>query len=367
MLEDDITLEDNIKLSFSVNKSKVIIDNNLIFDIGKYFSKEFSPRKILIISDINIGKLYLEPIKTNLEKLNFQIKSFILNPGEASKTLDNIKKIYYVLSSNCMSRTDIIMAVGGGIVTDIAGFVASTYKRGMHLISIPTTLLAQIDASIGGKNGVNTEFGKNMIGTFYQPDLILIDPKTLETLPENELNCGIAEAIKCGCIRDKKLFEFFEILGNQDFNKSVFKKFAKEIIYKSILVKKELVEEDMFDLGARMLLNFGHTVGHALEKLKNYQNLSHGQAVSIGMNVITQISEKLGLTEIGAADRLRRVCEKYHLPTGINSSFQGISEIILHDKKVFDDYLNLVLIKNIGDGYIYKINSTQIINFFDIF
>lgn len=342
-------------LSFNIDKSKVLIDNNLIFDIGKYFLKEFLPCKILIITDRNIEKFYLKQIKVNLEKFNFKIISFILNPGEKYKTLDNIKEIYNVLSLNYMSRTDIILAMGGGIVTDIAGFVAATYNRGMYLINMPTTLLAQIDASIGGKNGINTEYGKNLIGTFYQPDLILIDPQTLKSLPNKELSCGIAEAIKYGCIKDKQLFE---ILENKDL-----KKYTKEIIYRSILIKKELVEEDMFDLGNRMLLNFGHTIGHALEKLEKYENISHGQAISIGMNIITKISEKLGLTEIGTSDRLRRICKKYCLPTKSNLSFQKISEIILLDKKILNDSINLILIKNIGNGYIYKIHADQVINF----
>lgn len=342
-------------LSIDVNKSKILIDNALISNIGQYVSSKFLPCKILIISDRNVEKLYVEQVKTNLMKFKFQVKSFIINPGEQSKTLKIAEKIYKILSLNYMSRTDIIIAIGGGIVTDIAGFVAATYNRGMNLVNIPTSLLAQIDAAIGGKNGVNSEFGKNLIGTFYHPNLILIDPQTIKSLPEKELNCGIAEAIKYGCIIDKELFKILE-----DKN---FKDFTNEIVYKSIMVKKKLVERDKFDLGDRMLLNFGHTIGHALEKLEDYENLSHGQAVAIGMNMITRISEKLNLTEKGTANRLLLVCEKYSLPTKSDLSFQTIFEVVLRDKKVLNHCLNLVLIKSIGNGFIYKIPSNKIIDF----
>ena len=347
----------NVMLSINVNESKILIDNDLIIDIKKHISNEFLPCKVLIISDKNVEKLYFEKVKTDLINLKFKVTSFIFSPGEQSKTYRVISEIYKILSLNYMSRTDIVIALGGGIVTDIAGFVAATYNRGMNLINIPTSLLAQIDAAIGGKNGINSEFGKNLIGTFYQPNLILIDPRTLESLPETELSCGIAEAIKYGCIKDKELFKILE-----DRN---FKDAKNEIIYRSIMVKKELVEEDKFDLGIRMLLNFGHTIGHALERLENYKNLSHGTAVAIGMNMITKISEKLELTEKGTADRLGYICKKYCLPTESNFSCKEIFEVILHDKKVLNDYLNLILLKRIGNGFIYKIHSKKFIDFME--
>ena len=342
-------------LSINVNISKILIDNDLISNCGQFILSVISPCKVMIIIDANIAKLYIDTIKTQLTKLNFKIKIFIIKSEEQSKCIKMANKIYEILSLNFMSRSDAIIAIGGGVITDIAGFVASTYNRGMNLIYIPTSLLAQIDAAIGGKNGINSKYGKNLIGTFYHPRLILIDPIALKTLPKNELNCGIAEAIKYGCIKDKKLFE---ILENQNFKDSIY-----EIIHRSILVKKELVEKDEFDLGDRMLLNFGHTIGHALEKLYNYEKISHGQAISIGMNIITKISESLGLTQNTTANRLFAICKKYSLPTKSDLSPEKIVEIILRDKKILNNYLNLILLKNIGEGFIYKISSDKIINF----
>ena len=243
------------------------------------------------------------------------------------------------------------------MVSDISGFVASTYKRGIKLINIPTSFLAMIDASIGGKNAVNFNSGKNLVGSFYFPDLILIDYNFLNTLPKKELNSGISEAIKCGAIFDEKLFSILE--------KEKFEDNIENIIYRSILVKKKLVEEDRFDSGKRMLLNFGHTIGHAVESLSEYKNISNGDAVSIGMNVITKISEKLGLTSTGAHERLKNVCEKYSLPTQNNFSIENLSETILQDKKNFGEYINLVILKNIGNSFLFKLPSSNIINFLE--
>ena len=342
-------------ISLRVNKSQILVKRDLINNCGKVIFDTIRPRKVLIISDSNVVKIYVEQIKLQLEKLNFQIEVFAINPAEQSKSLKTVVQIYEKLSLNFMSRSDIILAIGGGIVTDVAGFISATYNRGMNLISIPTSFLAIIDAAIGGKNGVNSSFGKNLIGTFYHPSLVLIDPNVLTTLPKKELHCGIAEAIKYGCIKDKKLFG---ILENEKFENNV-----DEIIYRSIMVKKKLVEKDEFDLGERMILNFGHTIAHALERIYNYKTLSHGEAVAVGMNTITKISEVMGITEKGTANRLLSVCKKYFLPTENNLPFDEIFGIVLRDKKVIDGCLNLILLKNIGNGFVYKMPLEKIVSF----
>ncbi len=342
----------------SVNSSKILIGDGLIDNIRLAITDLTCPCNVLIVSDSNVSKFYVGKVKSQLDKLNFEVYIYVLSPGEQYKSLNTIEKIYAILSQNFMSRCDAIVAIGGGIVTDVAGFAAATYNRGMKLIFVPTSLLAMIDASIGGKNGVNSEYGKNLIGTFYNPKLILIDPEVLKTLPQNELHCGIAEAIKYGCIKDEKLLD---ILENSDIGN-----YLNEIIYRSIMIKKEFVEKDEFDLGYRMHLNFGHTIGHAIERLYNYEKISHGQAVSIGMNIITKISEMMNLTQKGTLDRLSLVCKKYSLLTGDDLFFSNtdkISEIILHDKKILDNYLNLVLLKKIGESFIYKISSENIVDF----
>ena len=349
--------------TINIKKSKIFIRDGLIDDCGKYVSKFMLPCKILIISDVNVSKLYIKRVKISFMRFNFRVSTFIIKPGESFKSLKTINEIYDFLSANFVSRSDIIVGLGGGVITDISGFVAATYNRGVNLINIPTTLLAQVDAAIGGKNGINLKDGKNLVGTFYQPNMIFIDPTTLNTLNKDEWKSGIAEIIKYGCIKDKELFEMLE---NQDIYDIISNEIINKVIYKSVKDKKFFIEKDEFDLSIRKMLNFGHTIGHALEKLCNYETLSHGEAISIGMNIITKISEKMSLTERGTAKRICLLCKKYYLPTDYDISFDKILEVILRDKKIFNDEINFILLERIGDSFIYKIPCKDIINFFKL-
>ena len=343
--------------NFNVCKSKIIMGAKITNDLSSLGLNRQNPRKVFVITDTNVSEIYLDDLKSQLKKLNLEFHYYIIPAGEFSKSLKTVENIYEKLSSDLISKNDIIISLGGGVVSDISGFVASTYKRGIKLINIPTSFLAMIDAAIGGKNAVNLNSGKNLVGSFYFPDLILIDYNFLNTLPKKELNSGISEAIKCGAIFDEKLFSILE--------KEKFEDNIENIIYRSILVKKKLVEEDRFDSGKRMLLNFGHTIGHAVESLCGYKNISHGEAVSVGMNAITKISEKLGLTGAGVSERVKNVCEKYFLPTQNNFSIEKLSENILHDKKNFGEYINLVILKNIGNSFLLKLSSYNISNFLE--
>ena len=344
-------------ISFNVCESKVIMSAGITNDLSTLALSCQKSCKIFIITDTNVSAIYLEHLESQLKKLNFEVNYYIIPAGEFSKSLNTAENIYEKLSSDLISKNDIIISLGGGMVSDISGFVASTYKRGIKLINIPTSFLAMIDASIGGKNAVNLNSGKNLVGSFYFPDLVLIDCSFLNTLPKQELNSGISEVIKCGAIFDKKLFN---ILEREKFEDNI-----ENIIYKSILVKKKLVEEDRFDSGKRMLLNFGHTIGHAIENLHGYKNISHGEAVSIGMNAITKISEKLGLTDAGVSERLKNVCEKYCLPVENSFSIESLSEAILQDKKIFGEYINLVILKDIGNSFLLKLSGYNISNFLE--
>lgn len=341
--------------NLKVSKSKVLIGKGLFEDFSHHVLNITEPCKILILSDENVARFYFEKLKRNLEKLNFKVSEFIIKPGEKSKSLSTVMKIYEKMVADFFSRGDMIISLGGGVVSDIAGFAAATYLRGIKFISIPTSLLAQIDASIGGKNGVNLDCGKNLVGTFYNPELILVDSNLLSTLPKSELRCGFAEAIKCGCIKDEKLFEIFE---NENFEKNL-----DEIIKKSILVKKEIVLKDEFDFGERKLLNFGHTLGHAYEKLGNFETFSHGEAVAIGMNEITKISEKLGLTKKGTSQRLTEVLKKSQLPVSSDFEKKDVLKAILYDKKISGSFIDLVILKNIGSGFIHKVSCSKIADF----
>ena len=344
-------------INFNVCKSKIIMGAKITNDLSSLALNRQKPRKVFVITDTNVSEIYLDDLKSQLKKLNFEFHYYIIPAGEFSKSLKTVENIYEKLSSDLISKNDIIISLGGGVVSDISGFVASTYKRGIKLINIPTSFLAMIDASIGGKNAVNLNSGKNLVGSFYFPDLILIDYNFLNTLPKKELNSGISEAIKCGAIFDEKLFSILE--------KEKFEDNIENIIYRSILVKKKLVEEDRFDSGKRMLLNFGHTIGHAVESLCGYKNISHGEAVSVGMNAITKISEKLGLTGAGVSERVKNVCEKYSLPTQNNFPIDKLSEMILQDKKNFGEYINLVILKNIGNSFLLKLSGYNISNFLE--
>lgn len=338
-----------------VGKSRVLIEKGLFENFGHHVLNITEPCKVLILSDETVAKFYIEKLRKNLEKSGFKISEFIIKPGEKSKTLSTATKIYEKMAADFFSRSDMVVSLGGGVVSDIAGFAAATYLRGIKFVSIPTSLLAQIDASIGGKNGVNLSFGKNLVGTFYSPELVLVDSNFLLTLPQKELRCGIAEAIKCGCIKDEKLFEIFE---NENFENNL-----DEIIKRSIAVKKQLAEKDEFDLGERKLLNFGHTLGHAYEKLGNFETFSHGEAVAIGMNEITKISEKLGLTKAGTAERLAEVLKKNSLPVSSSFAKKDVLKAVLHDKKISGSFIDLAVLKSIGSSFIHRVLCSKIADF----
>lgn len=338
-----------------VGKSRVLIEKGLFENFGHHVLNITEPCKVLILSDETVAKFYIEKLRKNLEKSGFKVSEFIIKPGEKSKTLSTATKIYEKMAADFFSRSDMVVSLGGGVVSDIAGFAAATYLRGIKFVSIPTSLLAQIDASIGGKNGVNLSFGKNLVGTFYSPELVLVDSNFLLTLPQKELRCGIAEAIKCGCIKDEKLFEIFE---NENFENNL-----DEIIKRSVAVKKQLAEKDEFDLGERKLLNFGHTLGHAYEKLGNFETFSHGEAVAIGMNEITKISEKLGLTKAGTAERLAEVLKKNSLPVSSSFAKKDVLKAVLHDKKISGSFIDLAVLKSIGSSFIHRVPCSRIADF----
>ena len=245
-----------------------------------------------------------------------------------------------------MSRGDIVVALGGGVTGDMAGFAAATYMRGIKFVQIPTSLLAQVDSSVGGKTAVDIPQGKNLVGAFHQPCLVIIDPDTLSTLPERFVHDGMAEVIKYGCIKDERLFETLENENALDI--------IEDIIEICVSIKRDVVNRDEKESGERMLLNFGHTLGHSLEKLYNFEGLSHGEAVAIGMVKIAASGENAGLTEAGTADRIERLCKKNMLPTSDEASAATLAELCQSDKKAGGGSVNLVLLDKIGSSFIRK-------------
>lgn len=326
------------------NEYDIIIKKGIFNNIHDEISKVFKGNKIFVVTDENVNNLYGN---------NFSNK-IVLKPGEESKSLENLEKIYDELASFNMTRSDLILALGGGVVGDIAGFAASTYLRGVPFIQIPTTILSQVDSSIGGKVAVNLSFGKNLVGSFYQPKLVLIDPDILYTLPTRYLNDGLAEVIKYGCIRDKSLFNSLSSYGDKD---ELFKN-IENVIFTCCNIKREIVERDEKDLGERMILNFGHTIGHGIERYFNYERYTHGEAVAIGMCLITKFSEDMGLTVKGTYERIKNLLLKFNLPIDCPiDDREKLLEGIFLDKKSNSNSINLILLREIGESFIYNISK----------
>lgn len=329
------------------NSYKILIDKNLLQYSGKHIKKISSAKQVLIVTDDIVGKLYFNTVAKSLNENKFKVFLFVFPHGEPSKNLQTIEKIYSYLIKNKFTRSDLIIALGGGIVGDVAGFAASTYMRGMDFVQIPTTLLSQIDSSIGGKTGVNLPQGKNLIGSFHQPRLVLIDPFTLTTLANEFISDGVAEAIKYGLIKSSSLFYKIKNLNLNDI--------LLELIFECITIKKDIIEKDEYEHGDRKLLNFGHTLGHAIEKFYDYSKYTHGQAIAIGMAFMVRSGEQLAITKPGTYKELISALKKYNLPYDINCNINELSLATITDKKSSGKYLDIVLIKSVGEGYVKRI------------
>ena len=331
---------------------EIIIDENLMQYSGNYIKKVSHAKQILIITDDIVNELYSNKLTDSLIKNGFEVFLFVFSHGEISKNIQMLERVYSFLIKNKFTRSDLIIALGGGVPGDLAGFVAATYMRGIDFVQIPTSLLSQIDSSIGGKNGVNLSHGKNLIGTFYQPKLVLIDVNTLSTLPKQAISDGVAEAIKYGLIKSPDLFY---MIKNNDFEHIL-----KDLIFECINIKKSIVEKDELEKDERKLLNFGHTMAHAIEKFYDFKKYTHGQAVSIGMAYTVLSSEKLSITKPGTYSELISVLEKYNLPYKINCDMDKLVEIAKVDKKATGEFFDLVLIKEIGDVFIKRIKKDDL-------
>jgi len=307
--------------------------------------KKHGIKKCFILSNDTVWQLWGEHVKSCMGELNFFLH--LIPDGERYKNIKTVSEIYESLSLKGATRNTALITFGGGVVGDLGGFVASTYHRGIPLIHIPTTLLAQVDSSIGGKTGYNLKTGKNLVGTFYQPLFVFIDAAFLKTLPEKEYLSGMAEVIKAALIKDKLLFDFLEKNRNKILardNKAVL-----HIIKKSVKIKIDVVERDEKESGERALLNFGHTIGHAIERYRNWRIL-HGEAVAIGMCYAAALSLKKGYINEDAYKKITNIIKSYNLPTDLKVSFNRLKEHITHDKKRKDEDVEWVLLKDIGNA-----------------
>jgi 3-dehydroquinate synthase len=307
-------------------------------------------KKVLIVTNTTVGPLYLETLRRTLETAGVAVGEVILPDGEQFKNWDTLNQIFDALLSSHCERGTTLIALGGGVVGDMGGFAASCYQRGMPFIQIPTTLLAQVDSSVGGKTAINHPLGKNMIGAFYQPKLVLADISTLDTLADRELKAGIAEVIKYGLIRDEPFFcwleEHIDSLLQRDSDTLAY------AIERSCQNKAEVVAADERETGERALLNLGHTFGHAIETGLGYGEWLHGEAIAAGTLMAAELSRRLGWLQSADVERIDRLFKRAGLPTHgpANLSTARYLELMQHDKKVQDGKLRLVLLHAIGKG-----------------
>ena len=327
-----------VKIEEATKSYDINIGHNLLCDADKYFNLD---RKILIVTDDNIPNEYIDTVKSKCKTHAV----LTLPHGEENKNFENYQKIIKTLIDNSFTRSDAVVAIGGGMVGDMSAFAASTYMRGIDFYNIPTTLLSQVDSSIGGKTAIDFMNVKNIVGTFTQPKAVLIDVDTLKTLPEREFNSGLVEAIKIAATFDKNFFDFIKTCNDITGN-------IEKIITRSLELKKMVVENDEKEKGLRKVLNFGHTIGHAIEEAKNYE-LLHGECVGIGM---------LYFSNGNAKDEIKNVLEKNNLPTDCDFDKEKVIELIKHDKKSSGDTISTIHVKEIGTYEIVNMSVSDIAN-----
>ena len=334
----------------------VHIERGLLDRLGPMLQDALGSCAVMIVTDDHVAPLYLERVQASLKAAGFRCEAAILPHGEQTKCLASLAELYDDLCAANLTRKDAILALGGGVIGDLAGLAAATYLRGIRFVQVPTTLLAQVDSSVGGKVAVDLPQGKNLVGAFYQPEAVFCDPETLRTLTDEYWRDGLGEVIKYGCINDEELFALLErcapggreaLMGEID-----------AILTHCIEAKADVVAQDERDTGLRMTLNFGHTVAHAVETCQHYEGLRHGEAVALGMHVITRLSEQKGMTAPGTAKRLDALLEKLGMPMALPDIPEGdLLAAMGHDKKNAGRVLRVVLLEKIGQCFIHETDT----------
>jgi len=330
----------------------IFIGYGLLDKLGEKMKKAALSGTATIISDENVFSFYGSKVEGVLKDAGFSVNAFVVPPGEETKNMDYVIKIFDFLVEHRAERDDITIALGGGMVGDLAGFVAATFLRGMPWVQVPTSLIAMVDASIGGKVGVNHPEGKNLVGAFYQPNLVLADPQALTTLPRRELTSGWAEVIKHGLILDKEYVKFLE--DNVDRLIELEPELLTQAIARSAAIKAQVVSQDEKEReGKRIILNYGHTMAHGLEAVTRYKRFLHGEAVAIGMMGATKLSQRLGLLPSAAVERQHTLLQKFGLPTVFSGlDLTEITRTMELDKKIKGTTIRWVLLQDIGKSVI---------------
>ena len=339
-----------VNVELQERRYPILIGNGLLQDERSYPVKR--GERVMIVTNPTVAQFYLDTVTFALKKRGCEVDHVLLPDGEKYKTLESLNLIFTALLQGNHGRDTTIIALGGGVIGDVAGFAASSYQRGVRLIQIPTTLLSQVDSSVGGKTAVNHELGKNMIGAFYQPSMVIIDTHTLGTLPKREVNAGLAEVIKYGAILDYEFFEWLE--AHIDELVALNNESLQHCIARCCQIKADVVARDETEKGDRALLNLGHTFGHAIETHLGYGNWLHGEAVSTGMMMAAALSEQLGDISVADVSRLEKLLARANLPTLSPDSMQPEDYLphMMRDKKVLAGKLRLVLLKSLGQAYI---------------
>lgn len=345
----------NVTFADSRKNYSIDIGHSIMARMKDFLRSHLTCEKLLIVSDETVAGYYLDAFVKSLKDLNVEIATFIIKPGEQSKSLESANKIYSVLASKSFSRSDAIVALGGGVVGDLTGYVAATYKRGIPFIQVPTTLLSQVDSSVGGKVAVNIAEGKNLIGAFYQPKYVMIDINFLDTLEKDQWLDGLGEIIKYAFIGSKPLFE---VLTHNTLDS--LKSNITDVIATCCDIKRAVVVKDEFDTGLRMTLNFGHTLGHAIEKHFGYGTFSHGQAVAMGMYLMMRQYEIYSGIDKVISLQIKSILEQYELFNDpmLKAYFDYCTDVF-NDKKVMCKKINIIVVDKVGISRTYPLDFEQ--------
>ena len=345
-----------IKVTASKNY-EVLVGRGLLQELGCHIRNLTNANKLAIVSDSNVWPLYGHVAVKSLEDAGFtDVVRYIFPAGEESKNGETYLSLLNFLATEKLTRSDCIVALGGGVVGDLTGFAAATYLRGIDYIQIPTTVLAAVDSSVGGKTAIDLPSGKNLAGAFYQPRLVLCDIDTLDTLPEDIFRDGCAEIIKYGVLYDPALFDHLHAKG-LDFDRET-------VISRCVELKRDVVAADEFDRGERQKLNLGHTIGHSVEANSHF-TVSHGKAVAIGMSFVSRAAAKLGLCDVETASKIVTLLKAFSLPTATADSLEAIFEGTLSDKKRFGAKVNLIVPQKIGSCVIHTVTTEELKTFIE--
>ena len=330
----------------------VVVGSGLLGECGARVAEVIAQCTAALISDSTVAPLYADKVRSSMEAAGFRVVTRVFPAGERSKNLDEWAGILSVMAENRLGRNDIVAALGGGVTGDLAGFAASAYQRGIRCVQLPTTLLAAVDSSVGGKTAVDLPQGKNLVGCFHQPSLVICDTDTLATLPERQFRSGCAEAVKCAVLSSEELFSRMESTPIRDM--------VEDTISACVEYKRDVVAADEFDTGERAFLNLGHTVGHALEKCSGY-TLTHGEAVAVGLAVLSRAAAVRSVCSFRTAERITALLEKTGLPVTADVDSQALMEAALSDKKRQGDSIRLILPEAIGRCRIETVPSADLV------